>query len=45
MVMADIGHFESEQFTMDLIQRHLAGKLPTFAAHLTETVTNPVHIC
>ena len=45
MVLVDVGHYESEQFTMRLIQRHLRGKLPTFAAHLTETVTNPVHIC
>jgi dinuclear metal center YbgI/SA1388 family protein len=45
MIMVDVGHYESEQFTMRLIQRHLRTKLPTFAAHLTETVTNPVHIC
>lgn len=45
LLLADIGHYESEQFTMELIQRHLRDKLPTFAAHLTETVTNPVHIC
>jgi dinuclear metal center YbgI/SA1388 family protein len=45
MVLVDVGHYESEQFTMRLIQRHLQGKLPTFAAHLTKTVTNPVHIC
>jgi putative NIF3 family GTP cyclohydrolase 1 type 2 len=45
LLVADIGHFESEQFTGALIQRYLRDKLPTFAAHLTETVTNPVHIC
>ena len=45
LLLADIGHYESEQFTMALIQRHLRDKLPTFAAHLTKTVTNPVHIC
>ena len=45
ILIADIGHFESEQYTMHLIQRYLRDKLPTFAAHLTETVTNPVHIC
>jgi dinuclear metal center YbgI/SA1388 family protein len=45
LLVADIGHFESEQFTSHLIQRHLRDKLPTFAAHLTKTVTNPVHIC
>lgn len=45
LLVADVGHYESEQFTMHLIQRHLRDKLPTFAAHLTENVTNPVHIC
>lgn len=45
MVVVDVGHYESEQYTMRLIQRFLRDKLPTFAAHLTETVTNPVHIC
>ena len=45
LLLADIGHYESEQFTMHLLQRHLGDKLPTFAAHLTKIVTNPVHIC
>ncbi|MCC7501367.1 MAG: Nif3-like dinuclear metal center hexameric protein [Flavobacteriales bacterium] len=44
MVIADIGHFESERFTMDLIQRRLAGIFPTFAVRLTDTVTNPIHV-
>ncbi|HRT52995.1 MAG: Nif3-like dinuclear metal center hexameric protein [Bacteroidetes bacterium] len=44
LVVADIGHYESEQFTMHLLQRQLRDKLPTFAAHLTETVSNPVHV-
>lgn len=43
LLVADIGHYESERFTMQLIQGHLRRKLPTFAAHLTETVTNPIH--
>lgn len=45
ILLADVGHYESEQFTMHLLQRHLGDKLPTFAAHLTKIVTNPVHIC
>ena len=44
MVIADIGHFESERFTMDLIQRRLTENFPTFAVHLTDTVTNPIHV-
>ena len=43
MVIADIGHFESEQFTIDLIFDHLTTKFPTFAVQKTAIVTNPVH--
>ena len=41
--LCDVGHYESEQFTMHRIQRRLKASLATFAVHLTETVTNPVH--
>lgn len=41
--IADIGHFESEQFTMDLMQEYLNQKFPTFAVLLTEINTNPIH--
>lgn len=43
MVIADIGHYESEQFTVDLLQSLLAQKFPTFAAvRKTSVNTNPV---
>ncbi len=42
IVIADIGHFESEQFTMELIQTLILKKFSTFAVHLTEINTNPV---
>ena len=42
IIIADIGHFESEQFTIELIHDWLKQKFPTFATHLTEVVTNPV---
>lgn len=42
ILIADIGHFESEQFTMDLFYRFLNGKFPKFALRLTEIPTNPV---
>ncbi len=42
MLIADLGHWESEQFTSELICRFLSGKFPTFAVHLSKTVTNPV---
>lgn len=43
MLLADIGHFESERFTPELIQKHLARILPTFATRLSKTGTNPIH--
>jgi putative NIF3 family GTP cyclohydrolase 1 type 2 len=43
MVLADIGHFESEQFTVDLIQEILVQKFPTFAVLKSGTQTNPVN--
>jgi len=43
LVVADIGHFESEQYTKELIQQQLLEKFSTFAVILSETVTNPVN--
>jgi len=43
VVIADIGHFESEQFTMDLLGGFLNEKFPKFAVHLSETKTNPIN--
>lgn len=43
ILIADIGHYESEQFTQDLIYDLLKDKFPTFALHLTKINTNPVH--
>ncbi len=43
IVIADIGHFESEQFTMELIQTLILEKFSTFAVRLTKVNTNPVH--
>ena len=43
LVIADIGHFESEQFTIDLLGRILREKFPNFALHFTEINTNPVN--
>ncbi len=42
IVIADIGHFESEQFTKDLFYELLIKKFPKFAVHLSEVITNPV---
>ena len=43
ILIADIGHYESEQFTIDLLQEILELKFPTFAVLKTEVKTNPVH--
>lgn len=43
LLLADIGHFESEQFTIDLVAEGLQKKFPTFAVLKTEVKTNPVH--
>ncbi len=42
MVIADIGHFESEQYTVDLLHDILLEKFPTFAVLKTAVNTNPV---
>jgi len=42
MVIADIGHFESEQFTIELLYDILVEKFPTFAVQKTVVNTNPV---
>lgn len=41
-VIADIGHFESEQFTKELFYELLTKKFPKFAVRLSEVGTNPV---
>ncbi len=43
LVVADIGHFESEQYTIDLLFDILSQKFPTFAVLKTGVKTNPVH--
>lgn len=42
MVLADVGHYESEQFTIDLLYDLLHTKIPTFAVLKTSVNTNPV---
>lgn len=40
--VADIGHYESEQFTKELFYELLTGKFSNFAVRLTEVNTNPI---
>ena len=42
LVIADIGHFESEQFTQQLLYEIIRKKFTNFAVRLTEVNTNPV---
>lgn len=42
ILMADIGHYESEQYTKELFYSIIKDKFPTFALHFTEVNTNPI---
>ncbi|MBK8472841.1 MAG: Nif3-like dinuclear metal center hexameric protein [Sphingobacteriales bacterium] len=42
IVIADIGHYETEHFTAQLLHSIISEKFPTFAAQLSEVRTNPV---
>jgi dinuclear metal center YbgI/SA1388 family protein len=42
IIIADIGHYESEQFTKELIIGILKEKFTTFAINFSKTVTNPI---
>ncbi len=43
ILIADIGHFETEQFTINLLAEQLSQKFTTFAVRLTDTNTNPIY--
>lgn len=42
ILLADIGHYESEQYTKNLLVAYLTKKIPNFAIILSNTNTNPV---
>ena len=42
ILLADIGHYETEQFTKNLLAEYLTKKIPNFAIRLSETNTNPI---
>ncbi|MCK0158456.1 Nif3-like dinuclear metal center hexameric protein [Cellulophaga sp. F20128] len=42
LILADIGHFETEQFTKNLLVDLLTKKMPNFAISLSESITNPI---
>jgi len=43
IIIADIGHYESEQYTIELLHGLITKKFSNFAAHCTKLSTNPVH--
>ncbi len=43
ILIADIGHFESEQFTKDVFFEIITKKIPTFAVRISEINTNPIN--
>jgi len=43
IVIMDIGHYESEYYTIELLIELLSKKFPNFAPHYTKVVTNPVY--
>ena len=43
ILLVDIGHYESEKYTKDLILNYLNKKIPKFACVIAETRTNPVN--
>ncbi|RYD53553.1 MAG: Nif3-like dinuclear metal center hexameric protein [Sphingobacteriales bacterium] len=43
ILIADVGHWESEQHTTELLVDYLRQKLPNFAVHPAGSITNPVH--
>ena len=45
IIMADIGHYESEQYTKELFKEILTKKITTFAARISDTDTNKVKYC
>lgn len=42
ILLVDIGHYESEQYTKNLIVQHLSEKITNFAVLLSEINTNPI---
>ncbi|WGH76771.1 Nif3-like dinuclear metal center hexameric protein [Tenacibaculum tangerinum] len=43
IVLVDVGHYESEQFTKNILVDYLNKKFSTFAIILSEKSTNPIH--
>lgn len=42
LVIVDAGHYESEQYTKELMYEIISKKFPTFALHISKVTTNPI---
>jgi dinuclear metal center YbgI/SA1388 family protein len=43
MVLVDIGHYESEKYSREILYALIIKKFPTFAVRFSETNTNPIN--
>ena len=43
ILIADIGHFESEQYTLEIFYEVVTKKLPNFAIYFTKVKSNPIN--
>ncbi|GAB4281340.1 MAG: Nif3-like dinuclear metal center hexameric protein [Marinilabiliales bacterium] len=43
IIIADIGHYESEQFAKEIIYNIITKKIPNFAVRLSDINTNPIN--
>ncbi len=43
IIIADVGHYESEQFTKEIFFNLIQNFFPTFAPHLSKINTNPIN--
>ncbi|MBK7149373.1 MAG: Nif3-like dinuclear metal center hexameric protein [Bacteroidetes bacterium] len=43
IVVVDAGHFETEQFTVELLKDFILEKFPIIAPRLSKTITNPIN--
>ncbi|MDE6450794.1 MAG: Nif3-like dinuclear metal center hexameric protein [Odoribacter sp.] len=42
LIIADIGHYESEQYTKEIFYELVTKKIPNFAVQFSKVITNPV---
>ena len=43
ILLAEVGHYETEQYTKDIFCDIITKKFPNFAVHYTKVETNPIN--